>query len=47
MKDEVFKKLGIHEKLFQIRKNQRSTLWYNYMLFVFLVLLMTALLVIK
>jgi hypothetical protein len=47
MKDEVFEKLSIHQKLVQIRKAQRSALWYNYMLFVFLVLLMTALMVIR
>lgn len=40
MKDELFKKLSINEKLNQINKSQRFIVWYNYLLFIYLILLM-------
>jgi hypothetical protein len=39
MRDDVFEKLSIDKKLIQIRKNQKSAVWYNYTLFVLLVIL--------
>jgi hypothetical protein len=39
MKDEEFRRLGIQEKLNQIRKNQITAIWYTYALFVSLVIL--------
>jgi hypothetical protein len=39
MDDEVFRRLSIDKKLIQIRKNQNSAVWFNYTLFVLLVIL--------
>ena len=42
MKDEIFDKLSLHDKLIQIRKNQKDAITYQYLLFIGLVILMTA-----
>jgi len=39
MDDEVFGRLSIDKKLIQIRKNQKNAVWFNYTLFVLLVIL--------
>ena len=43
MRDEVFEKLSLHDKLTQIRKNQKDAIWYQYLLFVGLVILISVL----